>query len=105
MNKKINSLLLNVLTMAVWRRKPKQAVIVHSDQGSHYTSSDWQNFLKSHNLTCSMSRRGNCYENAVAESFFQLLKRESYFKNTKAIDGTLAGILTIVLLVSLSPQE
>ena len=69
-------LVLSALTMAVWRRKPKQQVIVHSDQGSQYTSSDWQNFLKSHNLTCSMSRRGNCYDNAVAESFFQLLKRE-----------------------------
>ena len=69
-------LVLNALVMAVWRRKPKNEVIVHSDQGSQYTSSDWQTFLKSHNLVCSMSRRGNCYDNAVAESFFQLLKRE-----------------------------
>jgi len=69
-------LVLNALTMAVWRRKPKAQVIVHSDQGSQYTSNDWQNFLKSHNLKCSMSRRGNCFDNAVAESFFQLLKRE-----------------------------
>lgn len=69
-------LVLNALVMAVWRRKPKNEVIVHSDQGSQYTSSDWQTFLESHNLVCSMSRRGNCYDNAVAESFFQLLKRE-----------------------------
>jgi len=69
-------LVLNALVMAVWRRKPKEEVLVHSDQGSQYTSLDWQNFLKSHNLACSMSRRGNCYDNAVAESFFQLLKRE-----------------------------
>ena len=69
-------LVLNALIMAVWRRKPKNEVLVHSDQGSQYTSIDWQNFLKSHKLTCSMSRRGNCYDNAVAESFFQLLKRE-----------------------------
>jgi len=69
-------LVLNAMLMAVWRRKPKNEVLVHSDQGSQYTSSDWQNFLKSHNLICSMSRRGNCYDNAVAESFFQLLKRE-----------------------------
>lgn len=69
-------LVLDALTMAVWRRKPKDFVLVHSDQGSQYTSTDWQNFLKSHNLTCSMSRRGNCHDNAVAESFFQLLKRE-----------------------------
>ena len=69
-------LVLNALLMAVWRRKPKDEVLVHSDQGTQYTSSDWQSFLKSHNLVCSMSRRGNCHDNAVAESFFQLLKRE-----------------------------
>lgn len=66
----------DALVMAVWRRKPKDQVIVHSDQGSQYTSSDWQNFLKSHGLICSMSRWGNCFDNAVAESFFQLLKHE-----------------------------
>ena len=71
-------LVLNALLMAVWRRKPKGEVLVHSDQGSQYTSIDWQNFLKSHNLACSMSRRGNCYNNAVAESFFQLLKRNPF---------------------------
>ncbi len=69
-------IVLKALLMAVWRRNPKSEVVVHSDQGSQYTSSDWQNFLKTHNLICSMSRRGNCYDNAVAESFFQLLKRE-----------------------------
>lgn len=75
-------LVLNALLMAVWRRKPKNQVIIHSDQGSQYTSSDWQNFLKSHNLVCSMCRRGNCYDNAVAESFFQLLKRERIKRKT-----------------------
>jgi len=69
-------LVIQALLMAVWRRKPKQKVIVHSDQGSQYTSEDWRTFLKDHNLEPSMSRRGNCYDNAVAESFFQLLKRE-----------------------------
>ena len=67
---------LNALLMAVWRRKPKTTVTVHSDQGSQYTSHDWQAFLKNHGLEGSMSRRGNCHDNAVAESFFQLLKRE-----------------------------
>ena len=75
-------LVLNAVKMAVWRRKPQNEVIVHSDQGSQYTSSDWKNFLKSHNLSCSMSRRGNCYDNAVAESFFQLLKRERIKRKT-----------------------
>ena len=67
---------LKALLMAMWRRKPSGEVVVHSDQGNQYTSGDWQKFLKAHNLVCSMSRRGNCYDNAVAESFFQLLKRE-----------------------------
>lgn len=69
-------LALNALLMAVWRRQPKQTVTVHSDQGSQFSSYDWQDFLKAHHLQASMSRRGNCYDNAVAESFFQLLKRE-----------------------------
>jgi putative transposase len=49
---------------------------VQSDQGSQFTSHDWQGFLRDHNLVSSMSRRGNCHDNAVAESFFLLLKRE-----------------------------
>ena len=66
-------LVLSAVLMAVWRRKPTSRVIVHSDQGSQFTSYEWQSFLKTHNLEASMSRRGNCYDNAVAESFFQLL--------------------------------
>lgn len=69
-------LVLDALLMAVWRRRPKETVTVHTDQGSQYTSHDWQDFLSDHNLQASMSRRGNCHDNAVAESFFQLLKRE-----------------------------
>ena len=69
-------LVLDALLMAVCRRCPKNEVLVHSDQGSQYTSHDWAEFLKAHGLEGSMSRRGNCHDNAVAESFFQLLKRE-----------------------------
>ncbi|WP_461605897.1 DDE-type integrase/transposase/recombinase, partial [Aeromonas allosaccharophila] len=69
-------LAVDALLMAVWRRKPKQPVLVHSDQGSQFTGGEWQDVLKANNLSCSMSRRGNCHDNAVAESFFQLLKRE-----------------------------
>ena len=70
--------------MAVWRRSPTSPVTVHSDQGSQYTSHDWQLFLKTHGLEGSMSRRGNCHGNAVAESFFQLLKRERIRRRTYA---------------------
>ncbi|EAM8769992.1 IS256 family transposase [Salmonella enterica] len=61
---------------AVWRRKPAENVIVHSDQGSQYGSDDWQRFCRANNLAPSMSRRGNCWDNAVAESFFSSLKKE-----------------------------
>ena len=57
-------------------------MLVHSDQGSQFSSYDWQDFLKAHNLQPSMSRRGNCHDNAVAESFFQLLKRERIRRRT-----------------------
>ena len=50
--------------------------MVHSDQENQYTSQYWQDFLKAHGLEASMSRREICHDNAVAESFFQLLKRE-----------------------------
>jgi putative transposase len=69
-------LAMSALLMAVWRRKPTAEVLVYSDQGSQFSSYDWRDFLASHNLVQSMSRRGNCHDNAVAESFFQLLKRE-----------------------------
>ncbi|HHA2302519.1 IS3 family transposase [Enterobacter asburiae] len=78
-------IVLNALLMAVWRRNPQKQVLVHSDQGSQYTSHEWQSFLKSHGLEGSMSRRGNFHDNAVAESFFQLLKRE---RIKKKIYGT-----------------
>lgn len=69
-------LALDALLMAVWRRKPEQRVIVHSDQGSQFGSDDFKRFCAAHNLQPSMSRRGNCWDNAVAESFFSSLKKE-----------------------------
>jgi len=56
------SLMLDALLMALWRRRPKEAVMVHSDQGSQFTGHAWQDFLRDHNLVCSMSRRGNCHD-------------------------------------------
>lgn len=69
-------LVLDAILMAVWRRKPTNTVIVHSDQGSQYGSDDWLRFCREHNLDPSMSRRGNCWDNAVVESFFSSLKKE-----------------------------
>ena len=69
-------LVLDALLSAVWRRKPKRRVLVHSDQGSQYGSDDWKRFCDANQLDPSMSRRGNCWDNAVAESFFSSLKKE-----------------------------
>ena len=69
-------LVLDALLMAVWRRRPRDKVMVHSDQGSQYSSDDWLRFCTANNLEPSMSRRGNCWDNAVAESFFSSLKKE-----------------------------
>jgi putative transposase len=69
-------LALDALLMAVWCRKPQQRVLVHSDQGSQYGSDDFKRVCVAHNLEPSMSRRGNCWDNAVAESFFSSLKKE-----------------------------
>jgi putative transposase len=69
-------IVLDALMMAVWRRKPKSQVLIHSDQGTQFSSDDWRRFCAAHNLQPSMSRRGNCWDNAVVESFFSSLKKE-----------------------------
>ena len=69
-------IVVDALMMAVWRRRPAKTVIVHSDQRSPYGSDDWLRFCKANNLEPSMSRRGNCWDNAVAEAFFGSLKKE-----------------------------
>lgn len=64
-------LMIEALMMTVWRRNPKDKVLIHSDQGVQYSCNGWRKFLKDHNLEASMSRRGSCHDNAVAESFFR----------------------------------
>ncbi len=66
----------DALRMALWRRKQPAGVIVHSDRGSQYCSSAYQSLIRAHHLRCSMSAKGNCYDNACAESFFHSLKVE-----------------------------
>jgi putative transposase len=68
-------LVLDAVLMAVRRRRPKRTII-HSDQGSQYGSDDWRRFCRNNHLEPSMRRRGNCWDNAVAESFFSSLKKE-----------------------------
>ena len=71
-----SQLVQDALTMALWRRGKVDSVVVHSDQGSTYASGDYQRLLQENNLLCSMSRKGECLDNAVAESFFGTLKTE-----------------------------
>ncbi|EBA3767537.1 IS3 family transposase [Salmonella enterica] len=66
----------DALQMALWRRKCPENVIVHTDRGGQYCSTDYQSLLKRHNLRGSMSARGCCYDNACAESFFHTLRVE-----------------------------
>ena len=69
-------LVLDAVLKAVWRRRPERRVLIHSDQGSQNGSDDWHRFCREHDLEPSMSRRGNCWDNAVVESFFSSLKKE-----------------------------
>lgn len=69
-------LVVDALVMAVWRRGKPKELLHHSDQGSQYTSDDFQRLLSAHGITCSMSRKGNCWDNAAMESFFSSLKTE-----------------------------
>ena len=66
----------NALLMALWRRKPASGLIWHTDRGSQYASKSHRRILKQHGIIQSMSRKGNCWDNAVAESFFHTLKTE-----------------------------
>jgi transposase InsO family protein len=69
-------LTIKALEMALKRRCPEIGLLHHSDQGSTYASEDYQRLLAGRGITCSMSRRGNCYDNAVMESFFSTVKSE-----------------------------
>jgi len=66
----------DALRMAIWQRRPAAGLIVHSDRGSQYASKDYRRLLKAHGFEGSMSRKGDCWDNAVVESFFGSLKQE-----------------------------
>jgi len=71
------TLVMDALKMALWRRKMPRNVIVHSDRGSQYCSHAYQRLLQKHALVCSMSKKGDCYDNAAMESWNHSLKVES----------------------------
>ena len=74
-------LALDALKMALQNRRPPQGLLHHSDRGSQYASHEYQQLLAAHGLLCSMSRKGNCWDNAVAESFFATLKLELSYRS------------------------
>lgn len=69
-------LVLQAVLMALWQRRDPRPVILHSDRGCQFTSEEYQRFLRGHDIVCSMSAVGSCADNAAAEGFFGLLKRE-----------------------------
>ncbi len=90
-------LVMDALLMAIFRRGRPQAVLHHSDQGSQYTSEDFQRLLESHGIVCSMSRRGNCWDNAAMESFFSTLKTERLSrKNYRSRDELRADVFDYI---------
>lgn len=73
------SLVSDALEMAVNRQKPKPGLIHHSDRGTQYAADDYQDLLQKYAMICSMSRKGDCWDNAMAESFFHTLKTEHVY--------------------------
>jgi transposase InsO family protein len=77
LNKRMTSALIeDAFSKAIWSRKPSHGLIFHSDRGSQYAANSFQKLLKINNAFSSMSRKGNCWDNAVAESFFKIIKSE-----------------------------
>lgn len=77
MDSRMKAKLVNdALLMALWKRKPEKGLIWHTDRGSQYASESHRAILKEHHVVQSMSRKGNCWDNSVAESFFHTLKTE-----------------------------
>ncbi len=74
------NLVCYTLRMAIAQRQPESGLIVHSDRGVQYASNAFQSLLDEHGYQCSMSRKGNCWDNAVAESFFHSLKMELIYQ-------------------------
>ena len=75
-------LINDALLMAVWKRKPAKGLLWHTDRGGQYASESHRALLKQHDIRQSMSRKGNCLDNAVSESFFHTLKTESVYHQT-----------------------
>ncbi len=91
------TLVMDALRMAAWQRKPVQGLLFHSDRGSQYCSADFQAMLVTYGMISSMSRKGNCWDNSVAESFFGSLKTERvFFSNYKTRDDARRDVIDYI---------
>jgi transposase InsO family protein len=91
------SLILDAFTMAVSQRDLKEHALIHSDRGVQYRGNEYQDTIKQYGMRCSMSRKGNCWDNAVMESFFSRLKVELiYAENYKTVEEARAGIFEYI---------
>lgn len=75
-HRQTREIVIQAVLMALWQRKSHEPVVLHSDRGTQFTSDEYQQFLRGHNLICSMSAVGSCADNAACEGFFGILKRE-----------------------------
>jgi len=92
-------LILDAFAMAIAARDPQRKVLLHSDRGVQYRAKEYQTALKSHGIQCSMSRKGNCWDNAVMEAFFARFKVELiYAENYKVVSEAKAGIFEYIEL-------
>ena len=85
-----SSLIIDAFKMAITRRKSSNNMLLHSDRGIQYASNESRSFLQKHNIQPSMSRKGNCYDNAAMESFFSLLKTEALPEGSVFINKDIA---------------
>jgi transposase InsO family protein len=93
------SLIMEAFDMAVSDRDLDEGLLLHSDRGVQYRGHEYQHALRNHGITCSMSRKGNCWDNAVMESFFSRLKVELiYAENYKTVDETQIGLFEYIEL-------
>ena len=98
MHKRMKADLVNrALLMAIWQRKPKRGLISHTDRGSQYAADSHRKILKTHGIKQSMSRKGDCWDNAVSESFFHTLKTElTHHENFKTRDEAQQSIFEYI---------
>ena len=86
-------IVLDALAMAMQNVGPQAEVIFHSDRGSQYASEAYRKFLKNNNIKPSMSRKGNCYDNAYVESWFSSLKKEWIYKSNYSTEAELRALV------------